>query len=170
MKDVIIILFFLMSEFVIAQTNGKVLYENESNDYSLLIENTTKIHKQNLADSNVETFVFTKNDQFKFTLTISRSKAKNVTNDSLSTPNYEEAYRSNCGCEVLSTRQSKVNYYSSIQFKIIRVEKGKTLLGYTDSFVFNETLFSVVFMTLESNFSIYQSEYSSIINSITVNP
>ena len=49
MKGVIIILCFLMSEFVTAQTNGKVLYENDSNDYSLLIENTTKVHKQNFS-------------------------------------------------------------------------------------------------------------------------
>ena len=158
MKNVIIILCFLMSEFVTAQTNGKVLYENESNDYNLLIENTTKVHKQNLADSHVETLVFSHNNQFKFTITISRSKAKNVTNDSLSTPSYEEAYRNNCGCDVLSVSQSKVRSINSVQFKIKRVEKGKVLLGYTDSFVSNGILYNVVFMTFESSFSIYQSE------------
>jgi len=166
---IIFLLFYFTSTLVNAQIDEKVFYVDETNDYRLLIDKTTKVHKQKLADSRVETFVFTKDNQFKFTVTISRSKAKNMTNDSLSTPNYEQAYVNNCGCEVLSIKQSGFTNVNSLQFKIKRVEKGKTLLGYTDSFVVNNVLFNIVFMTLENTFPLYQKEYTGIMNTMIIN-
>ncbi|GAO31937.1 hypothetical protein JCM15548_14351 [Geofilum rubicundum JCM 15548] len=91
-----------------------------------------------------------------------------MTNDSLFTYQYEQAYMDNCGCEVLSTIQSKVDNINSLQFKIKRKENNMVLLGYADSFVVNEVLFNVVFMIPETNFPRYQSEYSSIKSSFDI--
>lgn len=162
MKVTIVPLYLFMVLSTIAQPNEEVLYVDESNSYSLLINKETKIHKQYISDSHIETFVFTQNDQFKYTLTILRSKANNMTNDSLISSQYEQAYKANCGCEVLSSKQSKVDSINSLQFKIKRIEKNMVLLGYVDNFVVNGILFNLVFMTSESSFPIYQNEYSSI--------
>lgn len=167
MKYFIIIICLGMIVLARAQTNDKVLYVSEINNYSLLIEPTTKVHKQDFGDNNSETFVFTQNNMFKFIITISSSNVNNLNSDSLSTANYEQTYQDNCGCEVLSVEQSKVGSINSMQFKIKRVEKGKVLLGFTDSFVINKTLFNLVFMTLENNLTTYKKEYFRIKDSLT---
>jgi hypothetical protein len=152
-----------------AQTEEKVVYVSENNDYRLLIDKTTKVQKQKLADSHLETFIFTQNNQFKFSLTISQGKAKNLTNDSLFHPKYEQAYLNNCGCEILSSKPMQFNHIKSLQFKIKRVEKGRTLIGYTESFVVNKTLFNIIFITFESNFPSYKNEYDAIMNTFIIN-
>lgn len=158
--------FFLTAR---SQEVEKVIYTNENNEYRLLIDKTTKVHKQKLGKSDIETFVFTEYNQFKYSLTITRSKGINITNSNLRSPNYEQTYRNNCGCEVLSSKELKFNNISSLQFKIKRNEKGKIMLGYTESFVINNTLFNIVFIALEKDFPLYQNEYSALLNTLDIN-
>jgi hypothetical protein len=169
MKGYFVGFFLLSSSIISAQSNKKVLFVEENNFYSLLIEPTTQILKKDIADSHIETFVFSQNSQFKYTLTVSTSKAINMTNDSLFAPHYQLTYMNNCGCEIINVKLSKINDVNSLEFKILRIDKGRKMLGYTTSCVINSILFNVVFLTLEDRLSSFEPEYQVIMQDFKIN-
>lgn len=170
MKRIILLVILVnLFGYIYSQTKEKIFYANELNDYVILIDRTAKVQKQILDNGYLETFVFTKDGQFIFVLTFSKTLALGLTKDSVNTLEFMQSYIDNCSCEIIATNQKHYNNINTLQYYIKRQEDGKTLYGLSENFIIGSSLFNIVYMTTENNFELYKIDYEQIINTLIIN-
>lgn len=168
MNKLILLIIILFSTKFYAQ-NKKAIYVDDKQDYVVFLDNDVKSSSKNIEGTEVDVFAKTNDDKFSYTLLISKIFDHNFTEGNLLDESYEEYFLSTCGCSIIERELIYYNNLKTLRYKIKAVNGENVFIGYNDSFVSNNLLYTVLFLAFEKDFEEQEKNHSNILNTLMVN-
>ncbi|WP_250434283.1 hypothetical protein [Hanstruepera flava] len=164
----LIILFGVLSNMSFSQTNKK-FYVDNNEDYVFLADSDLKYSNQNQPNSKIDVFVKTSENEFKYTLLISKITDHGFEKGNLLDGKYETYYQETCGCEVTEIDLVFYNNIKPLRHFISTAKGENKFKGINSSFVSGKHLYNILFLTFEKDFENQKINYADIMNTLVIN-
>ncbi len=168
MNKIILLISITFVTSIFSQTK-KNIYVDDKQDYVILLNKNINVSNKDMQDAEVDVFTSSSNGKFNFTLLISKIFEHNFKEGNILDDTYEDYYKSTCGCSILDKEIVYYNNLRTLRYKIKIIKANKTFIGFNDSFVSNNLLYNVLFLTFEDKFSKQQEKYYDIMNDFLIN-
>jgi len=165
---IIIVIILCINPFTLLSQQKKTYHSQLLNaDINLLVYTDIKVLNLNDGSKGEIFIVLTPDKQFEYMITLVKKNEKLNFHKIKEREEFKEAYLKECNCIIESESLLQYNSFLSFQLKTISNIKMQKLYGYVDSFVMNESMYSVIYLAPDANkFEKFKSEYKSFLRQI----
>jgi hypothetical protein len=164
----LIIAFGLLSNLTYSQTEKKFIVDNKE-DYVLLLDSDIKYSNRNQPNAEIDVYVKTSENQFRYTLLVSKITEPKFEKGNLLDGKYETYFQETCSCEVLEVDLVIYNNLKPLRHFISTTKGENTFKGINASFVSGKYLYNILFLTFEKDFENQKENFAEIMNTLVIN-
>ena len=164
----LIILFGLVSNVSFSQTDKK-FFVDDNEDYAFLAESDLTYSNRNQPNTEIDVFVKTSENEFQYTLLISKITEHGFKKGNLLDGQYEAFFQETCGCEVSEIDLVLYNNIKPLRHFISTSKGENKFKGINSSFVSGKYLYNILFLTFEKDFDNQKANYADIMNTLVIN-
>lgn len=160
-----ILVIIFLSQSVLAQQ--KIVHTSQALGTTLEISKNAKFKKLEIEGKQTEIFMLLSEQQeFEYTLTITKSKDAGVTFKDFKEDEYKKSYLESCSCIIEGEQEQFYTGLKTYQFRIVTKANKQTLYGLVDNIERNGDVYAVVYLTTLDNYDKYQDAYRQVLESI----
>ena len=164
----LIIIFGLFSNLSYSQNNKK-FFVDDLEDYAFLLDHDIKQSNRNQANAEMDVYVKTNENQFQYTLLVSKITEHGFEKGNLLDGKYEAYFQETCGCEISEVDLVVYNNIKPLRHFISIKKDENSFKGINASFVSGKYLYSILFLTFEKDFDNQKTNFYEIMNTLIIN-
>jgi hypothetical protein len=164
----LIIAIGLLSNLTYSQTEKKFIVDDKE-DYVLLLDSDIKYSNRNQPNTEIDVYVKTSENQFRYTLLVSKITEPKFEKGNLLDGEYEDYFKETCNCEILDIDLVVYNNVKPLRHFISTKNEENSFKGINASFISGEYLYNILFLTFDKDFENQKANFADIMNTLIIN-